>query len=91
MRVSFKVNLGSQDAELVGGLDFRKCRAGMQLEVSDEAGEWLVSHGIAEQLETTPKPIVGIAPKPAIAEAEAPGIQTTTSPGPKAGSKKKES
>jgi hypothetical protein len=92
MRVRFKVNLGSRDAERFG-LHFEHCGKGMTPEVADEAGEWLIRHGIAEQLaaEPTPEPVVGVSPRPAIAEAQAPEIRSTTKTSPKAGNKNKES
>jgi hypothetical protein len=88
MQVRFKVNLGSQDAEPLG-LDFQQCQAGATLEVADEAGEWLIGHGIAEYQKS--KSVVGAPQRPAIAEAESPSIQAATNPGGKAGNKHKES
>lgn len=46
MRVQFKVNLGSNDAER-HALDFRSCLAGAELDVSEKAASWLISKGIA--------------------------------------------
>lgn len=90
MQVRFKVNLGSRDAERLG-LDFDNCLAGTTREVQDKAGEWLIVHGIAEQLESKLKPTVGAAQRPAIAEARSPEIQASSKPGTKAGNKNKES
>jgi hypothetical protein len=49
MLVCFKVNLGSNDAQPLG-LDYKSCGAGMKLEVSDKAGQLLVSKGIASEV-----------------------------------------
>ena len=49
MRVCFKVNLGSNDAQPLG-LDYRSCGEGMKLDVSDKTGNWLVSKGLASEV-----------------------------------------
>ncbi len=49
MIVRFRVNLGSTDASALK-LDFQECQQGMELEVSDEAGQWLITKGISEQV-----------------------------------------
>lgn len=61
MQVRFRVNLGTVDAG-AAGLDAKKCQAGMECEVPDAAGEWLVKKGIAVVVKT----IKGVAPAPAI-------------------------
>lgn len=71
MRVLFKVNLGSLDAARFQ-LDFTKCQTGMEVNVKDEAGAWLVSRGIAVEV---PQPVRGISAPPAIAEASKPTIK----------------
>lgn len=90
MHVRIKVNLGSRDAERFG-LRFDQCKAGDTPTVTDEAGEWLIRHGIAEPVESKPKSVTGVSPRPSIAEAQSPEIQSTTNPGQKAGNKHKES
>ena len=72
MRVIFKVNLGSLDAARFQ-LDFTKCQTGMELEVKDEAGEWLVSRGMATKV--APQPVLGVSAPPAIAEVSKPTIK----------------
>ncbi len=63
MLVRFKFNLGSSDA-VAHQLDFAQCTAGAELNVDDEAGQWLVDRGIAEAVvvKAVPKavPIQGI-------------------------------
>lgn len=71
MRLKFKTNLGSKDAELVG-VDFTKCQKGMELEVSDKAGEWLIKNGIAAEVA---KQIRGVAPEPELAKEVQPTIK----------------
>lgn len=87
MRIRFKVNLGSHDAEPLG-LAFGQCQQGAEIEVETEAGEWLISRGIAERLEAKPRQVVGVSQRPAIAESQAPAIQPATSPGSKSGKHK---
>lgn len=65
MRVCFKVNLGSQDAAKLG-LDFKACLVGCEVECSDGSGQWLVAHGIANDV-TPPKPK---EPEPVFAESQ---------------------
>jgi hypothetical protein len=62
-----RVNLGTVDAK-AHGLDADKCQAGMEANVSSEAGTWLVEHGHAEPLD-----VKGVA-KPA--EIQAPRKRT---------------
>lgn len=52
MRVSFRVNLGSNDAQR-HGLDFRSCHSGAECSVSDSTGNWLVDRGIATEVPET--------------------------------------
>lgn len=47
MVVRFRVNLGSMDAEKLQ-LDYRECQLGMELKVTQDTAEWLVSREIAE-------------------------------------------
>ncbi len=47
MLVKFRVNLGTNDA-IVCGLDHNQCHDGLEVEVSDEAGQWLITKGIVE-------------------------------------------
>lgn len=54
MRVLFKVNLGSMDAEKAG-VDFKQCTAGAAIDCNDAAGKWLVANGIATEV-NVPKP-----------------------------------
>lgn len=49
MKVEFKVNLGSMDAERVG-VDFRACTVGSVVDCGAAAGKWLVANGIAKEL-----------------------------------------
>jgi hypothetical protein len=52
MRVKFAVNLGSRAAAQFEELDYTKCTAGATVDVSDEAGEYLVGLGCACKVET---------------------------------------
>jgi hypothetical protein len=71
MRVKFKMNLGSIDADKLG-LDYRECQCGMTCEVCEEVGEKLVSGNIARPVVSDD--IKAVPDKPAIAEAKAPEI-----------------
>lgn len=77
MIIRLKVNLGSHDASAIG-VDFQQCQQGMTPEVSDSAGEWLISRGIAEPV----REVRGVAKAAAIQ-----GVPPET---PKAKSKAKE-
>ncbi len=66
MRVRLKVNLGSLDAA-AHGLEHAKCQAGMEADVADAAGKWLIVQGHAESLEA----VKGVA-KAATVEAVPP-------------------
>lgn len=91
MKVNFKVNLGSRDAERFG-LDFGKCQRGMSLEVADHVGEWLIGKGIAGRSADNPaKEFTGVAAAPAIAEAAGPGIAPAKPAKPDSKPKNKES
>lgn len=52
MKVKFRVNLGSRDAGPLG-LYFEKCRTGETVDVGDDAADWLIKRGIAEQVDAT--------------------------------------
>lgn len=60
MQVRMKTNLGWVDARAIG-VNPHECLEGMLPEVSDKAGEWLVSTGKAEEL-----PAVRAVPQPTI-------------------------
>ncbi len=47
MLVKFRTNLGSEDGN-AHGLDYTKCQIGMQLDVPEATGKWLIERGIAE-------------------------------------------
>lgn len=50
MKVLFRVNLGSRDAEHLG-IDFRDCTCGAEVDLPDSVAEILVGRGIAESRE----------------------------------------
>lgn len=85
MRVKFRVNLGSTDAGRVS-LDFRDCCAGVEREVSDVAGNWLVSRGIATEVileppaSEPPGEINAIPDAPEIGESDSPEIKADAKP-----------
>lgn len=58
MKVRFRTNLGSRDAESLK-LDFRKCQDGDVLDVSDSVGAVLIKRGIAE---AASQPIKAVPP-----------------------------
>jgi len=60
MRVKFRTNLGSTEAA-ARHLDYSKSCAGMEADVPDATGEWLVKRGVAEAVD---QPVIGLA-KPA--------------------------
>lgn len=62
MIVKFNVNLGSVDAARLD-VDFRTCLVGAEVDISDVAGKWLVSRGIASDV-TPPKPEPVVVPVP---------------------------
>lgn len=64
MRVRLNVNLGSVDA-LSHGLDHNECQAGMEPEVDNAQGQWLVENGHAVEVKGVAKPaaIQGVPPK----------------------------
>lgn len=66
MRVTFRDNLGANDAGRLG-LDFRLCTSGAECDVPEKAGQWLVKKGIARVL---PVAIRAIPEEPAIMAAE---------------------
>lgn len=68
MIVKFRTNLGSRDAE-THGLDFRSCCEGMEVNISNKAGESLTRKGFA--VEVLPTEIKAIPDKPSIGEAAA--------------------
>ena len=71
MLVRLRVNLGSQDASL-HGLDFTKCQAGMEPNVDEAAGKWLLESGLAEAVRGVAKPaaIQGVPPESPKAKAK---------------------
>jgi hypothetical protein len=69
MRVKFNVNLGSRDAAQFEELDHAQCVAGETLDVSDEAGKYLVGLGCACKVET---PAAAKAAAKAETKSEAP-------------------
>lgn len=50
MLVRFKVNLGTNDS-IPLGLDYKLCGKGMELDVAEKAGAWLVAKGHAVEVE----------------------------------------
>jgi hypothetical protein len=62
MKVKFRTNLGSNDADRLR-LDFKQCCEGMACEVDSPVGEKLVSSGVA--VDVTPPPEKTEAIKPA--------------------------
>jgi len=83
MRVKFKVNLGSRDAEK-HSLDFKQCGEGMEGDVSESAGAWLVRNGIAGEVH---RELRGVSAEPAIADASEPSIKAELKPTPTAAKK----
>ena len=78
MRVIFRTNLGSVDAEPLG-LDCKACAYGETVSVSDEIGMALIDSGIAEAVAEPKAKMQGVSPKPAIAEvSEAKTIKAET-------------
>jgi len=72
MLVRFRVNLGSHDARR-HGLDFSRCCKGVECDVADRSGQWLVSRGIAVEV---PKVVKGIPDQPSLVAAESELINT---------------
>ena len=72
MVVRFRVNLGSMDAEKLQ-LNCRECQLGMELKVTKDTAEWLVSRGIAEPTDidapTAPAKVIQAVPKAAEVKA----------------------
>jgi hypothetical protein len=56
MRVTFKINLGSRDADRLG-LDYSKCRRGDCLDLTDELGEKLCKSGFASEVVNVKAPV----------------------------------
>jgi hypothetical protein len=71
MLVKFKLNLGSRDAES-RCLDSKQCGKGMECEVSEEAGQWLIRRNFAVEITKTVK---GIADRPEIGVTKDPEIK----------------
>lgn len=65
MKVRFRTNLGSIDAGRIG-VDYKRCTYRAEVDVSDDAGKWLVANGIADSLE---KPVIVAVGKPAEIQA----------------------
>lgn len=87
MRVKFRVSLGSRDAEK-HSLNFRECEQGMECDVSDAAGEWLVRKGIASEIATPKQKSVHVAEMPEVrAVPDPPSISEPESPEIKAENK----
>lgn len=72
MKVRLRVNLGSMDASS-HGLDHEKCQAGMEPDVDDAQGKWLVESGIAEEICGVAKPaaIKGVPKRGSVEKATA--------------------
>lgn len=85
MRVKFRDNLGSRDAEK-HALDFRVCGRGMECDVPDATGRCLVSKGFAtEVLQESPAiklplEIKAVPDSPSIGESDSPEIKADTKP-----------
>lgn len=63
MFIRFRTNLGSVDAAALAeqtgqSVNAKDCTIGNEMQVKDAAGDWLVSKGIAEQVE---KNVKGVA------------------------------
>lgn len=67
MLVRFKVNLGSGDASRLG-LDFQKCKTGMELNCGNDVGGWLVAKKLATEVRQPEA--IGAAKAPTIADAK---------------------
>jgi hypothetical protein len=79
MRVQFRDNLGSRDAEK-HALDFRACGRGMECDVPDKTGQQLVARGFAIEVAAIPEVIAAVPDVPSISEAEEPEIKAETKP-----------
>lgn len=77
MKVKFLVNIGSRDAGQLG-LDYTKCSAGSELSVSDDAADWLLVRGYAQEVSDGKKKRAttfnAVEPKPSVADAKRPEI-----------------
>ena len=81
MKVKFRTNLGSRDAEALG-LDHTKCGIGCEVECSDETAQVLSGRGWVDPIEVKPKATpkakavaVATTPDPAIASKKADTIK----------------
>lgn len=99
MRVSFKVNLGSQDAAKIG-VDFQQCTVGNEVDCDLGAGKWLVANGIATEVvipaPPAPEPVqvvveeVAVVPVPEPQpEVVEPPVEPEPQPKPEPKTKKK--
>src|SRR5690606_17914299 len=85
MRVKFRDNLGSRDAEK-HALDFRVCGRGMECDVPDATGRCLVSKGFASEVSQdipavkVPLEIKAVPDSPSIGEPVAPEIKADAKP-----------
>ena len=72
MKVRFRTNLGTRDANRLG-LDSEKCTVGSEVAVSESVAEVVVREGLAEKL-AEKKSVKAVPPKAVVSKPKTPEI-----------------